>query len=626
LWLPQELPAPCLIEALPYRKDDITASYADHYERLVVEGGYAVCRVDLRGSGSSGGVASDEYPETEIPDLRDVIDWVLSNDWCAGTVGAFGTSYSGFNSLHLAASGIPELGAVCAFYSSDDRYTDDVHYTGGSLRAIDVVDYVTYMVAMNALPPVPAVWGAGWMEEWRRRIDATPPWVSGWLDNPLDNETWRRGSIRTGPAGEGYERITCPVMLVGGWADGYRNNTFRTVEHMPVPWRLLVGPWGHQDPGVARPGPNIDVVPEMIAWFDHHLRGTAATWEPVQIYVRRHQRPEPDADHAAGRWVDAPEWPTPGSRPARSQLGSGITVVPGETDVGIDGWISCAGSLPWGQPLDQRADNARSWLVDWPIDDDVAFAGNAAVHLRIRSDGPRGWISAKLCDVAPDGRSMLITRGYLDLSHRESWPVNCNAHADAPRPMQAGEWTDVTLELEATAHEGLADNRLRLALATADWPNIWPPGDNATIEVDLDHSWLELPAVALAEFGEPTFARGAGPQPADDGVVWEIRRDVLARRSEVRTGYGGTYRGRHGSVISDRYEGTAWVDTASVGVAGAEGRAAFEIGWPEAEVTSNCRVRVTSTPRQFDLEIDLQTTLDGRPFVARRFRSGHDRP
>ena len=46
-------------------------------------------------------------------------------------------------------------------YATDDRYTDDVHYCGGVLRAIDLIDYPLYMVAMNALPPVPAVFGDG---------------------------------------------------------------------------------------------------------------------------------------------------------------------------------------------------------------------------------------------------------------------------------------------------------------------------------------------------------------------------------------------------------------------------------------------------------------------------------
>ena len=66
-----------------------------------------------------------------------------------------------------------------ATYATDDRYTDDVHYCGGVLRAIDLIDYPLYMVAMNALPPVPAVFGDGWRGEWQRRIDETPPWLLG---------------------------------------------------------------------------------------------------------------------------------------------------------------------------------------------------------------------------------------------------------------------------------------------------------------------------------------------------------------------------------------------------------------------------------------------------------------
>jgi predicted acyl esterase len=240
-----------LIEALPYRKDDVTSSYGPTYERYV-SAGFAVVRVDLRGTGSSAGVAEDEYPDVERTDLRDVIRWIADQPWSSGKVGLFGTSYSGFNALQMAAEiealQIPELGAVVAAYATDDRYTDDVHYAGGVLRAIDLIDYPLYMVAMNALPPVPAVFGDRWREEWMRRVDATPAWLVEWLEHAVDGATWRRGSIRLGPGGVGYERIGCPVMLVVGWADGYRNNSVRVVEQFErndVPWRMLAGPWVH---------------------------------------------------------------------------------------------------------------------------------------------------------------------------------------------------------------------------------------------------------------------------------------------------------------------------------------------------------------------------------------------
>jgi predicted acyl esterase len=203
-----------LLEALPYRKDDVTASYRETYERYAAAG-FAVLRLDLRGTGSSAGTMLDEYPDVERRDLRRAIEWLATQPWSSGRVGMFGTSYSGFNSLQMAAEGGADaLGAVVAMYATDDRYTDDVHWCGGVLRAIDLIDYPLYMIAMNALPPVPAIAGEGWRERWRQRIEATPPWLLEWLTHPLDGPTWRRGSIRLGPNGAGYERMACPTMLV----------------------------------------------------------------------------------------------------------------------------------------------------------------------------------------------------------------------------------------------------------------------------------------------------------------------------------------------------------------------------------------------------------------------------
>src|SRR3954454_24309067 len=88
-------PQPCLLEALPYRKDDLTSSYTATYRRLRDEFGDAVCRVDLRGTGSSSGDATDEYPAAEQRDLVEVTGWLAEQPWCDGGVGMWGTSYSG---------------------------------------------------------------------------------------------------------------------------------------------------------------------------------------------------------------------------------------------------------------------------------------------------------------------------------------------------------------------------------------------------------------------------------------------------------------------------------------------------------------------------------------------------
>lgn len=100
-------PQPCILEALPYRKDDLTSSYSPGYVRLRDEYGYAACRLDLRGTGSSGGTATDEYPRREQQDLQEVLSWLAEQDWCKCRLGMYVTSYSGFNSLHMACEQPP---------------------------------------------------------------------------------------------------------------------------------------------------------------------------------------------------------------------------------------------------------------------------------------------------------------------------------------------------------------------------------------------------------------------------------------------------------------------------------------------------------------------------------------
>ena len=84
----------------------------------------------------------------------------------------------------------------------------------------------------------------------------------------------------------------------------------------------------------------------------------------VDVFVRTSTRPEPDLDLHEGRWI-ADTWPSPSvSWHTRPLPGPRALAV--DPDVGTAAWIDCAGHLPWGLSVDQREDDARSLVWEWP--------------------------------------------------------------------------------------------------------------------------------------------------------------------------------------------------------------------------------------------------------------------
>ncbi len=618
LYLPDEAagPQPCLLEALPYRKDDLTSSYTASYVALRDEHGYAVCRLDLRGTGSSEGDASDEYPAAEQGDLVEVVGWLAAQPWCDGGVGMWGTSYSGFNSLQIACERPPALKAVCAIYASDDRWTDDVHWRGGALRLVDLVDYCHYMTPMAMLPPVPAVWGPSWRQEWRRRLETAEPWVLTWLRENRDGPYWRHGSVRSDGGGSGYDRIACPVMLVCGWADGYRNNSFRTVEALGragVPHRLLAGPWAHADPASAMPGPRIDLQREMVAWWDRWLRGRSVPHrDGVDVFVRTSTRPEPDLDLHEGYWA-ADAWPSSATSVEPRVLAGRRSLVV-EPDVGTTAWIDCAGHLPWGLSADQREDDARSLQWEWPGLGET-MVGHPRVRLRVSADAPAASLSVKLCDVFPDGTSALVARGSLDLAYR------AGVHAPlGPVPLVPGEVYDVEVELDACAYRLAAGQRLRLSVAGADWPNtVAPP---APVTLTVHGGTLDLPLWSGSERPAPTFTPGA-PTSSEDpsGVSWTVTRDVLGRTTTCAVRHGASYAVPHDGTASEEYAGEVVVDRRTF-AQHASADCTYRLTWPGVDVRVRSTMRVDVTAEGYDVVVDADA-FDGGDQVCHRTWTEH---
>lgn len=102
--------------------------------------------------------------------------------------------------------------------------------------------------------------------------------------------------------------------------------------------------------------------------------------------------------------------------------------------------------------------------------------GTVVVDLAITSDRPDANVIVRLCDVAPDGSSTLVTRGVLNLNKRNG------RHRDDPMEVRVEQ--TVRVPLVSTGHSFPTGHRLRIAVSSAYWPWIWPHSDEATLTVD----------------------------------------------------------------------------------------------------------------------------------------------
>jgi putative CocE/NonD family hydrolase len=138
LWIPEgaeRRPVPVVWEYLPYRKRDGVRERDDATALNLAPYGIAFARVDVRGTGDSDGIITDEYSPAELDDGVECVAWLAKQKWSNGSVGMRGISWGGINSLQIAAMAPPALKAIMPMGCVDNRFMGDAHYIGGALAA-----------------------------------------------------------------------------------------------------------------------------------------------------------------------------------------------------------------------------------------------------------------------------------------------------------------------------------------------------------------------------------------------------------------------------------------------------------------------------------------------------------
>ncbi len=150
---------------------------------------------------------------------------------------------------------------------------------------------------------------------------------------------------------------------------------------------------------------------------------------------------------------------------------------------------------PFGNPADlppdQRAEDGLSLgFTSAPLSEPLELLGNPVARLTLASDRPVAMVAVRLCDVLEDGRSTLITRGLLNLTHRDGH--------DQVTPLVPGEPVTVDVTLKAIGQQIPAGHRLRLSVSPTYWPWAWPSPEVVTLTVATETSALLCRAASRA--------------------------------------------------------------------------------------------------------------------------------
>jgi len=547
LWLPRDVeakPVPAILEYIPYRRRDGTRPRDDEKQAWFAANGYACARVDITGSGDSDGLLRDEYVKQEQDDACEIIAWLAAQPWCSGSVGMIGISWGGFNGLQAAFRQPPALKAIVTVCSTVDRYADDVHFMGGCLLS-DNNDWGGAFFSVAGVPPDPAMVGADWKQRWLERLEILQPFPAIWLQHQRRDAFWRHGSVC-----EDYGKLTCAILAVGGWADGYTAAIFRLVENLKRPdVKGIAGPWGHLYGHKGIPGPAIGFLGECKRFWDRWLKGidNGADKDPtLRLWLQDDVPPRSHYDERPGRWIALEGWPSTGVERMRWSLNAdglapragtkaALAICSPQT-TGIAGGEWCPyglGKVAPELPLDQRLDDGGSLLfVSAPLDRQYLLVGDPVAHLDVAVDKPVAFVAVVLSDVAPDGAATKVTYGLLNLTHRES-------HAE-PTALELGKRYRVTVRLNEIAHAFAPGHRIRVAISTCYFPLAWPSPEPVTLTLFAGDSALELPFLlegaqrVVKPFGPAEYARPRPVKALRGGSdVRELVRDLVSNRTAM---------------------------------------------------------------------------------------------
>jgi uncharacterized protein len=431
-------------------------------EKWVPEG-YAIVRVDARGTGRSPGYA-DPWSPRETRDLYECIEWAASQEWCTGKVGLNCISYFAMNAWQVAALSPPHLAAVCAWEGATDHYRETCYHGG---------IYSEFISNWYPRAIIPVQYGVGERGP-RSRVTSEPvagpetltpeqleknrrDIIAGALAHPLDDEYHRE---RT----PDLQKIKVPFLSAANWGGQglHTRGNFEAFMRAPSKHKWLEA---HGDTHWLEFYTDYGVRLQK-RFFGHFLKGEDTGWSKqprVQLLVR----------HPEEKFVERyeHEWPL-----ARTQWNKFYL------DPHQRGLMREPAAI--AERIDYETTSEGVTFSMEPLKEPMEITGPGAAKLFISSSTVDADLFLVLRVFAPDGSEVTfqgaqdphtpIAQGWLRASHRKldnerSLPYRPFHAHDEVWPLTPGEPVELDIELWPTCIVVPPGYRLALTIRGHDY-------------------------------------------------------------------------------------------------------------------------------------------------------------
>jgi len=493
----------CTSAWLPSAEEPFRGSILRGWRNIVARGYVAVYQ-DTRGRHGSEG--EDRVYSDDAADGHDTLEWIAAQPWTNQMVGMSGSSAGATTTFAAASTRHPSLRAFFAQAGASSIY-DDVVYEGQSIE----MERLWLWVARN----IPGLSHSHRETIMRRsgigaevlneaaasaaaryaRLDAARqadrPFISSpdWMRLPLtrypDFATWQPflDEIITHSAPDAFRArhnfrrtIDIPGFHVTTWYDIFQTSVlaaFNDIQARTGTQKLWIGPNEHSFVYASNFWPR----DPYFEWFDHWLKGApTGIMDGPAVYYSPRAWIDDRAGYVPDDWQFAERWPPPGTSPHRLYL---------RGDEGL------AADRPGGPPRSYDYDprrpiptlGGRNMLIDaGPRDqrptqalpnygliyrsqvlrDDLTIAGAVRVTLYVQSSCPDTDFVAKLIELMPDGRALLLMDGVTRAMYRDL--------SGEPRHLVPGRVEQLSIDLGHICHTIRAGHRIEVDVTSSNFP------------------------------------------------------------------------------------------------------------------------------------------------------------